>query len=1182
MGAATPPDSDAARVNASLACSPLAPAEVVRAVEAAAASLEAAALPLLAQVVSWSLIAYEHCAARALARLSATRLARNAASSTLLEDSLHGSSSPRPDDHNYQGKGGAGECAALLAGALALHAHTYPRLETDPFVTHNFGVLKQAAGDEGGAESLFTRAALVLSSPDPGPYVEVGLRQRLRGDKRAAIATLVRGLEAPSLRPTSRNEYAVLTNLLSLLIDFPGEEEVGKEEKEEDVRSPPSALRRILGHPALDTAAEIYPHLALYRAYLGLVTAEWGLGAQEGRGEALRRALGHVLTVVLAGWDVPAAPALSAAAATPPLLSALQRWTGLRHGPQTPFRTPVDLARSLAGGPSGQLLADSLGNAAAFELAFLDVPQWTLPLVSALLRELQRRGKAAGTGTGTGGGGVGRADANAVEAWYRARRSSRNITTVAREGKKDGTPGSSSSPPPPPSPRLRLAYISPDFRRHAIGQMMLGPLAVHDRGRITVAAYHTKEVGNKFGYAGVAGDGRKGAAESSLRWNHAGAAGNRTTAPTEETRQPAAPATSVGILRPRLLSPDWAARDVDDLFTTTEWVDKTRVNWSEWARTYTATAGREALRRATSDAASSRALSASFDARPATVPALFCDASLWTQTSRLAAAADSFFVTRVWPGHGNEAEVVDHMARVTRPHILIDLGGPTLGGLAAVARARPAVLTAHYLSGPLSIGDRAAADYALVDHVVLPPDLAFHAAAAAAPSASRTTTRVQRSHAGGGDLVSLVASSTGGGLLDPAAVAAVLAQAAPHTLSLRRNSSGSSSQNRLIVRDFTEALVYLPVPFQANTFPTAREARRWVERERDGGGGDGDGSRASGGPRFAEYVRRWQDRDSEPPMSPCAPLLAPVLSGGEGRGGPNAAVAHAPAPPHPSRAHCPDRSRIVLGALHATHKVTPAAFSSWMGALRQLPRAELWLLLHGPSKIGFRDRVLDEARAAGIHPSRVVFFPETPRERFWELLPCLDVFLDAWVYGAHSTGADALRFGVPVVTLQSPAFAGRVVSSLITALGNGAQNGMAGVAKALFVTHSSAEYEETVVRLGGGGGGGGGDGGVPARHLKLLLQPLVGGEDGAGARAETSGRNAGRRSANAKDEEEAAAEPASPPAPFDYRGHTRALERAYRAMWEARAAVTGGFPDDSLTADGAAALTLMHVVVVGE
>ena len=65
-----------------------------------------------------------------------------------------------------------------------------------------------------------------------------------------------------------------------------------------------------------------------------------------------------------------------------------------------------------------------------------------------------------------------------------------------------------------------------------------------------------------------------------------------------------------------------------------------------------------------------------------------------------------------------------------------------------------------------------------------------------------------------------------------------------------------------------------------------------------------------------------------------------------------------------------------------------------------------------------------------------------------------DLFLDTLPYNAHTTASDALWAGLPVVTCQGNAFAGRVAASLLKAVG-----------LPELVTHNLADYEALALRL---------------------------------------------------------------------------------------------------------------------
>jgi predicted O-linked N-acetylglucosamine transferase (SPINDLY family) len=72
----------------------------------------------------------------------------------------------------------------------------------------------------------------------------------------------------------------------------------------------------------------------------------------------------------------------------------------------------------------------------------------------------------------------------------------------------------------------------------------------------------------------------------------------------------------------------------------------------------------------------------------------------------------------------------------------------------------------------------------------------------------------------------------------------------------------------------------------------------------------------------------------------------------------------------------------------------------------------------------------------GISAERIIFAPfvRAP-DKHLARLRLADLFLDTLPYNAHATTCDALWAGVPVVTLTGSSFAGRVGTSLLSALG---------------------------------------------------------------------------------------------------------------------------------------------------
>jgi protein O-GlcNAc transferase len=139
--------------------------------------------------------------------------------------------------------------------------------------------------------------------------------------------------------------------------------------------------------------------------------------------------------------------------------------------------------------------------------------------------------------------------------------------------------------------------------------------------------------------------------------------------------------------------------------------------------------------------------------------------------------------------------------------------------------------------------------------------------------------------------------------------------------------------------------------------------------------------------------------------------------------------------PAPSTLHRGDfgvpASAVVFCSFNAAHKIEQEVFAAWMRILREVPQGVLWL---GASQAEARLR--RAAEAAGVAPHRLLFARRVASEAdYLGRLRLADLFLDTWTYNAHSTAADALWAGLPVLTVDGGAFAGRVAASLIRCAG---------------------------------------------------------------------------------------------------------------------------------------------------
>ncbi len=156
----------------------------------------------------------------------------------------------------------------------------------------------------------------------------------------------------------------------------------------------------------------------------------------------------------------------------------------------------------------------------------------------------------------------------------------------------------------------------------------------------------------------------------------------------------------------------------------------------------------------------------------------------------------------------------------------------------------------------------------------------------------------------------------------------------------------------------------------------------------------------------------------------------------------------------------------VFCSLNGPQKFTPSIFSSWMGILSAVPNSVMWLFGGAGDT---NDRLRAFARAANVASERLIFAEKKANPHHVARYALADLFLDTFPYGSHTTAADSLWMGLPVVTFSGRTFASRVCASLLHAAGIGE-----------LACASREQYVETAVAL------------AKDRHaLKLLRQRLV-------------------------------------------------------------------------------------------
>lgn len=169
-------------------------------------------------------------------------------------------------------------------------------------------------------------------------------------------------------------------------------------------------------------------------------------------------------------------------------------------------------------------------------------------------------------------------------------------------------------------------------------------------------------------------------------------------------------------------------------------------------------------------------------------------------------------------------------------------------------------------------------------------------------------------------------------------------------------------------------------------------------------------------------------------------------------------------PPRESQG-LPDK-KFVFACLNAPAKIEPALFDCWMRILSQCSDSVLWLLGSGGSA-----QILNlkrEAEWRDIDPRRLLFAPKVAPAEHLARQGAADLILDTWQFNGHTTTAEALWAGTPVLTKPGRTFASRVSASLLQSMALPelvATNEETYEHKAVALYHDRAELQALRIRL---------------------------------------------------------------------------------------------------------------------
>jgi predicted O-linked N-acetylglucosamine transferase (SPINDLY family) len=143
--------------------------------------------------------------------------------------------------------------------------------------------------------------------------------------------------------------------------------------------------------------------------------------------------------------------------------------------------------------------------------------------------------------------------------------------------------------------------------------------------------------------------------------------------------------------------------------------------------------------------------------------------------------------------------------------------------------------------------------------------------------------------------------------------------------------------------------------------------------------------------------------------------------------------------------------KFVFCCLSNHYKTTEEIFAAWMEILRRTDNSVAWLV--GDNEWARRN-IQERAAASGVDPARILFASRVAPDAYMARLGLADLFLDTFPYNAGTIASDAIRMGLPLLTLCGRSFASRMATSLLTA--TGARQG---------VTTTVREYIDLAVSL---------------------------------------------------------------------------------------------------------------------
>ena len=145
------------------------------------------------------------------------------------------------------------------------------------------------------------------------------------------------------------------------------------------------------------------------------------------------------------------------------------------------------------------------------------------------------------------------------------------------------------------------------------------------------------------------------------------------------------------------------------------------------------------------------------------------------------------------------------------------------------------------------------------------------------------------------------------------------------------------------------------------------------------------------------------------------------------------------------------KDSFVFCCFNNTFKITPIVFDSWARILKGVENSVM--MIYVSNKLAQKN-LIKEIKLRGISPERLVFGEQIQRNEYLDRYRLADLFLDTFPYNAGTTASDALKMGLPLLTIKGDSFNSREAANIVNA-----------VNLPEMVTSSQEEYELLAIEL---------------------------------------------------------------------------------------------------------------------